>query len=206
MGSQIWILDPKEKTIRVTDNGLGMTADEVKEFINNLAFSGAEAFLEKYKDKASDDQIIGHFGLGFYSAFMVADKVTIDTLSYKDGAKAVHWECDGGTTFEMEDSDKDTVGTEVTLYLNEDCYEYSNEYRVKEVLRKYCSFMPEEIYFVNTEDLTGQKAREAEAAAKKAEEAAKKANEMNAAEDENEIDEADLPAEEEEAPHKTLPD
>ena len=145
------IANPTKKTLKVIDNGIGMTAEEVREYINQIAFSGATDFLEKYKDKANEDQIIGHFGLGFYSAFMVADKVTIETLSYQDGAKAVYWECDGGTEFEMSDSDKTTVGTEVTLYLNEDCYEFSNEYRVKEVLNKYCSFMPEEIYFVNTD-------------------------------------------------------
>ena len=156
------IANPKDKTLKFIDNGIGMTADEVKEYINQIAFSGAEAFLNEYKEKTNEDQIIGHFGLGFYSAFMVADKVTIETLSYKEGAKAVYWECDGGTEFEMSDSDKPNVGTEITLYLNEDCYEYSNEYRVKEILRKYCSFMPEEIYFVNTEDLTGAKAKEEE--------------------------------------------
>ena len=145
------IANPTKKTLKVIDNGIGMTADEVREYINQIAFSGATDFLEKYKDKANEDQIIGHFGLGFYSAFMVADKVTIESLSYQEGAKAVYWECDGGTEFEMSDSDKTTVGTEVTLYLNEDCYEFSNEYRVKEVLNKYCSFMPEEIYFVNTD-------------------------------------------------------
>ena len=145
------IANPTQKTLKVIDNGIGMTADEVREYINQIAFSGATDFLEKYKDKANEDQIIGHFGLGFYSAFMVADKVTIETLSYQEGAKAVYWECGGGTEFEMSDSDKTTVGTEVTLYLNEDCYEFSNEYRVKEVLNKYCSFMPEEIYFVNTD-------------------------------------------------------
>ncbi len=147
------VANPTKKTLTFIDNGIGMTADEVKEYINNIAFSGATDFLEKYKDKANDDQIIGHFGLGFYSAFMVADKVTIETLSYQEGAKAVYWECDGGTEFEMRDSDKENVGTEVTLYLNENCYEYSNEYRVKEVLNKYCSFMPEEIYFVNTDTI-----------------------------------------------------
>ena len=139
-------VNPEEKTLTFTDNGIGMTAEEVKEYINQIAFSGATDFLEKYKDKASEDQIIGHFGLGFYSAFMVADKVTIDTLSFKDGAKAVHWESEGGTEFEMEDGDKETVGTTITLYLNEDSYEFSNEYRVREVLNKYCSFMPVEIF------------------------------------------------------------
>ena len=139
-------VDPQAKTIKVTDNGLGMTADEVKEYINNIAFSGAEAFLEKYKDKANDDQIIGHFGLGFYSAFMVADLVEIDTLSYQDGAKAVHWECDGGSTYAMDDGKRDKVGTTVTLHLSEDCLEFANFYRAQEVIEKYCSFMPVEIY------------------------------------------------------------
>ncbi len=147
------VANPTKKTLTFIDNGIGMTADEVKEYINQIAFSGATDFLNKYKDKANEDQIIGHFGLGFYSAFMVADRVTIDTLSYKEGAQAVHWECDGGTEFEMGASDKESVGTEITLYLNEDCYEYSNEYRVKEVINKYCSFMPEKIYFVNTDAL-----------------------------------------------------
>ena len=164
------IANPTKKTLTFIDNGIGMTADEVKEYINNIAFSGATDFLEKYKDKANDDQIIGHFGLGFYSAFMVADKVTIDTLSYQEGAKAVHWECDGGTEFELSDSDKENVGTEVTLYLNENCYEYSNEYRVKEVISKYCSFMPEEIYFVNTETV-GKETEKAEGEPKEGEEA-----------------------------------
>ncbi|MBO4347386.1 MAG: molecular chaperone HtpG [Lachnospiraceae bacterium] len=139
-------VNPEKKTIVFTDNGLGMTSEEVDEYINQIAFSGATDFIEKYKDKANDDQIIGHFGLGFYSAFMVADKVTIDTLSYKEGAKAVHWECDGGTEFTMEDSDKSDVGTVITLYLNEDCLEFCNEYRAREIIKKYCSFMPTEIY------------------------------------------------------------
>ena len=139
-------VNPEEKTITFTDNGLGMTADEVKEYINQIAFSGAADFLEKYKDKASDEQIIGHFGLGFYSVFMVADSAEINTLSYKEGAEAVHWESDGGLTFEMGSSDKDTVGTEIILHLNEDSYEFANEYRVREVLEKYCSFMPVEIF------------------------------------------------------------
>jgi len=138
-----------EKTIVVTDNGLGMTAEEVEEYINQIAFSGAQDFLEKYKDKANEDQIIGHFGLGFYSAFMVADKVTIDTLSYKEGSAPVHWESDGGLTFEMKDGEKAEQGTTITLYLNEDSYEFSNEYRAREVLDKYCSFMPIPIYLNN---------------------------------------------------------
>ena len=145
--AQIQVLvNPAKKTIKIIDNGLGMTADEVEEYINQIAFSGATDFIEKYKDKTNDDQIIGHFGLGFYSAFMVADEVHIDSLSYKDGAKAVHWECDGGTEFDMEDGDKTTVGTEITLFLNDDCLEFCNEYKAREVIKKYCSFMPTEIY------------------------------------------------------------
>ncbi|MBQ7766419.1 MAG: molecular chaperone HtpG [Lachnospiraceae bacterium] len=140
------VVNPEAKTLTFTDNGLGMTDAEVEEYINQIAFSGATDFIEKYKDKTNDDQIIGHFGLGFYSAFMVADKVTIDTLSYKEGAKAVHWECDGGTEFSMEDGNKEGVGTTITLYLNEDCYEFCNEYRAREIIKKYCSFMPTEIY------------------------------------------------------------
>lgn len=139
-------VDPDAKTLTVTDNGLGMTADEVEEYINQIAFSGANDFLEKYKDKANDDQIIGHFGLGFYSAFMVADEVHIDTLSYQKGASAVHWECDGGTEFSMTDGIKENIGTKITLFLNEDCLEFANEYRAREVLEKYCSFMPIEIF------------------------------------------------------------
>lgn len=145
------IASPSDKTLTFIDNGIGMTADEVNEYINQIAFSGASDFLEKYKDKATDDQIIGHFGLGFYSTFMVADKVTIHTLSYQDGAEPVFWECDGGTDYTMSTGDRDVHGTEITLYLNEDCYEFANEYRVKEVLEKYCSFMPEEIYFTNAD-------------------------------------------------------
>ena len=140
------IVNPEEKTLKFIDNGLGMTADEVEEYINRIAFSGATDFIEKYKDKSNDDQIIGHFGLGFYSAFMVADEVTIDTLSYKEGATPVHWSCDGGTEFDMVDGDMDFVGTEITLFLNEDCLEFANEYRAREIIEKYCSFMPTEIY------------------------------------------------------------
>ena len=140
------VVNPEEKTLKFIDNGLGMTADEVEEYINQIAFSGATDFIEKYKDKANDDQIIGHFGLGFYSPFMVADQVTIDTLSYKDGATAVHWSCDGGTEFDMADGTKEGVGTEITLFLNEDSVEFSNEYRAREVIEKYCSFMPTPIF------------------------------------------------------------
>ena len=140
------IVNPEEKTLKFIDNGLGMTSEEVEEYINQIAFSGATDFLAKYKDKANEDQIIGHFGLGFYSAFMVADEVHIDTLSYKENAQPVHWECDGGTEYNMSAGNRTEVGTEITLFLNEDCLEFSNEYRVREVLEKYCSFMPTEIY------------------------------------------------------------
>ena len=140
------IVDDKEKTLKFIDNGIGMTADEVEEYITQIAFSGATEFLEKYKDKTDQDQIIGHFGLGFYSAFMVADDVHIDTLSFQEGAKPVHWECDGSTEYDMDEGSRQEVGTEITLYLNEDCLEFSNEYRVREVLEKYCSFMPVEIF------------------------------------------------------------
>ena len=143
------VVNAEEKTITFVDNGLGMTADEVKEYINQIAFSGAADFLEEYKDKSSEDQIIGHFGLGFYSSFMVADKVEINTKSYKEGESAVHWESDSGTEFEMGDGDREEIGTEIILHLNEDSYEFANEYRVREVLTKYCSFMPVEIFLTN---------------------------------------------------------
>lgn len=146
------IVDPAQKTLKFIDNGIGMTADEVEEYINQIAFSGATDFIEKYKDKGGDDQIIGHFGLGFYSAFMVADEVHIDTLSYKDGAKAVHWECDGGTQFAMSEGDKKEVGTTITLFLNEDVLKFCNEYEAREVIKKYCSFMPTEIYLSKAND------------------------------------------------------
>ena len=140
------IVNPEEKTMKFIDNGLGMTAEEVEEYITQIAFSGATQFLEKYKDKTTEDDMIGHFGLGFYSAFMVADEVQIDTLSYKEGAKPVHWASEGGTEYEMQEGNKTTVGTEITLYLNEDSLEFANEYRAREVLEKYCSFMPVEIF------------------------------------------------------------
>lgn len=140
------IVNPEEKTLKFIDNGIGMTADEVKEYITQIAFSGATDFLEKYKDKTNEDQIIGHFGLGFYSAFMVADKVTIDTLSYQEGAEPVYWECDGDSEYSMSKGNRTTRGTEITLYLNDESYEFSNEYRAREVITKYCSFMPVEIY------------------------------------------------------------
>ena len=140
------IVNPDEKTLKFIDNGIGMTAEEVEKYITQIAFSGATQFLEKYKDKTTDDQIIGHFGLGFYSAFMVADEVQIDTLSYKEGATPVHWTCDGGTEYDMQDGNKTTVGTEITLFLNDESTEFSNEYRMREVIEKYCSFMPVNIY------------------------------------------------------------
>ena len=143
------IVNPKEKTLKFIDNGIGMTADEVEEYITQIAFSGATEFLEKYKDKTNEDQIIGHFGLGFYSAFMVADEVHIDTLSYKEGAAPIHWTCDGGTEYDLTDGNKTTVGTEITLFLNEDSLAFANEYRAREVIEKYCSFMPVEIFLSN---------------------------------------------------------
>ena len=156
------VVDPEKKTLTFTDNGLGMTADEVDEYINQIAFSGATDFIEKYKDKSNSDQIIGHFGLGFYSAFMVANEVHIDTLSYQEGAKPVHWECDGGTEFTMEDGDKAEVGTTITLFLNEDSLKFCNEYEAREVIKKYCSFMPTEIYLskANSTDTQTIKAEE----------------------------------------------
>ncbi len=145
-------INPEEKTIKFSDNGIGMTYEEVKQYINEIAFSGAAQFVEQYKDKTNDDQIIGHFGLGFYSAFMVADRVTIDSLSCQDGAEPVHWESEGGIDFEMGEGSRTQWGTDITLYLGEKSYEFSNEYRVKEVIKKYCSFMPVEIYFINANE------------------------------------------------------
>ena len=143
------IVNPEEKTLKFIDTGLGMTAEEVEEYITQIAFSGATDFLEKYKDKTNDDEMIGHFGLGFYSAFMVADEVHIDTLSYKEGASPVHWECDGGTEYTIDDGSRTAAGTEITLFLNEESLEFANEYRMREVLQKYCSFMPVEIFLSN---------------------------------------------------------
>ncbi len=143
---------PLEKTLTFVDNGIGMTEEEVDKYINQIAFSGATDFLEKYKDKDENDQIIGHFGLGFYSAFMVSDKVTIESLSYKEGSKPVYWECDGGTTFSMSEGNYNERGTRITLYLSEDSLEFANEFRIKEIINKYCSFMPVEIYFVNEDE------------------------------------------------------
>lgn len=141
-------VEPDKKTITFSDNGIGMTAEEVEKYITQIAFSGAADFIEKYKDKANSDQIIGHFGLGFYSAFMVADKVEINTLSYKDGSTSVHWVCDGGTDYSMTDGDKKEHGTDIILHLNEDCVKYANEWELRSVIEKYCSFMPVEIYLV----------------------------------------------------------
>lgn len=155
------LVNPEEKTLKFIDNGIGMTADEVEEYINQIAFSGATDFIEKYKDKANDDQIIGHFGLGFYSAFMVADAVHIDTLSWQADAKPVHWECDGGTEFDMSEGSRDEVGTTITLFINEDVLEFCNEYKAKEVIRKYCSFMPTEIY-ISKENTTETQTIDAE--------------------------------------------
>ncbi len=140
------VVDPDAKTVSFSDTGLGMTADEVEEYITQIAFSGATAFFEKYKDKANKDDIIGHFGLGFYSVFMVAEDVEIDTLSYREGSQAVHWECDGSSTYTMRDGSRQEPGTTITLHLNEDCLEFANEYRMREVLQRYCSFMPVEIF------------------------------------------------------------
>ena len=140
------VVNPEKKTLKFIDNGIGMTADEVEEYITQIAFSGATQFLEKYKDKTTEDQMIGHFGLGFYSAFMVADEVHIDTLSYTEGSSPVHWTCDGGTEYDIQEGNKTTVGTEITLFLNEESLEFANEYRMREILEKYCSFMPVNIY------------------------------------------------------------
>ena len=142
------IANADARTLKFIDNGVGMTADEVREYITQVAFSGATDFLEKYKDKTSEDQIIGHFGLGFYSAFMVADKVSIETLSWQEGAEPVYWECDGESDYSMRQGSRTTRGTEITLYMNEDCVEFSNYYRVKEIIEKYCSFMPVPIYLI----------------------------------------------------------
>ena len=142
-------VNPTDKTITIEDNGLGMTEEEIDKYINQIAFSGVQDFMEKYKDKANEDQIIGHFGLGFYSAFMVADKVEINSLSYQKDAKPVHWESEGGINFEMTEGDKAEVGTSIKLYLNEESTEFANEYRAREVIEKYCAFMPVNIFLKN---------------------------------------------------------
>ena len=181
---------PNEKTLTFIDNGIGMTAEEVEKYINQIAFSGAADFLEKYKDKDQSEQIIGHFGLGFYSAFMVADKVTIDTLSYQDGAESVHWESDGGLTYEMSDGNRTERGTTITLYLSDDSLEFANEFRVKEVINKYCSFMPIEIYYINEDKAKEEAEKEIEAEAKVVEEEKEKAKAKAKAEEDDLIGDA----------------
>ena len=181
---------PNEKTLTFIDNGIGMTAEEVEKYINQIAFSGAADFLEKYKDKDQSEQIIGHFGLGFYSAFMVADKVTIDTLSYQDGAEPVHWESDGGLTYEMSDGNRTERGTTITLYLADDSLEFANEFRVKEVINKYCSFMPVEIYYINEDKAKKEAEKEIEAEAKVVEEEKKKVKAKAKAEEDDLIGDA----------------
>ena len=202
-------VDPDKKTITVSDNGLGMTEEEVQDYINQVAFSGAADFLKQYKDKANEDQIIGHFGLGFYSAFMVADKVTIDTLSYKKDALPVHWESEGGTEFTMTEGSRDKRGTAVTLYLNEDSLEFCNEYRAREVIEKYCSFMPVEIYLHDVKREAEEAKRREEEAAKKAEEAKKKEETAKAAGFEDEtgkIKEDEAPEAEDDYKEKSISD
>ena len=181
---------PNEKTLTFMDNGIGMTAEEVEKYINQIAFSGAADFLEKYKDKDQSEQIIGHFGLGFYSAFMVADKVTIDTLSYQDGAEPVHWESDGGLTYEMSDGNRTERGTTITLYLADDSLEFANEFRVKEVINKYCSFMPVEIYYINEDKAKKEADNEIETEAKVVEEKKEKAKAKAKAEEDDLIGDA----------------
>ncbi len=192
----------KDKTLTFVDNGIGMTEEEVEKYINQIAFSGATDFINKYKDKTNEDQIIGHFGLGFYSAFMVADKVTIETCSFQEGAKPVFWECDGGTDFTMSDSDDDVRGTAITLYLNEDCYEFANEYRVKEIIQKYCAFMPYNIYFIN-EDTMEEEAKEE---AKKVIEVDPDDELVGDVKSEDKTEDADVTEEKEEKKNKPLND
>ncbi len=192
----------KDKTLTFVDNGIGMTEEEVEKYINQIAFSGATDFINKYKDKTNEDQIIGHFGLGFYSAFMVADKVTIETCSYQKGAKPVFWECDGGTDFTMSESDDDVRGTAITLYLNEDCYEFANEYRVKEIIQKYCAFMPYNIYFIN-EDTMEEEAKEE---AKKVIEVDPDDELVGDVKSEDKIDDTDATEDKEEKKNKPLND
>ncbi len=183
------IANADEKSLTFIDNGIGMTEEEVENYINQIAFSGAMDFMNKYKDKANEDQIIGHFGLGFYSAFMVADKVTIDTLSYQNGAAPVHWESEGGMEFEMGEGDRAVRGTTIKLYLNEDSFEFSNEYRAKEVIEKYCSFMPIPIYFMTAADAEKEETAEDTTTV-----------ENEAAENQTEAGEADDTAEEKKGP------
>ena len=201
------IVNPEEKTIKFVDNGLGMTEDEVDEYINQIAFSGAEAFLAQYKDKANEEQIIGHFGLGFYSAFMVSDRVTIDTLSYRKDAVPVHWTCDGGTEFEMEEGSREERGTTITLYLNEDSYEFCNEYRVREVLDKYCSFMPVEIYFsdeTKEEEVEEEPEEIPDTIDEASDDTEEKQEDSDAEVDDHELDDVDLDEEKEDKGPKPI--
>ncbi len=201
------IVNPEEKTIKFVDNGLGMTEDEVDEYINQIAFSGAEAFLAQYKDKANEEQIIGHFGLGFYSAFMVSDRVTIDTLSYRKDAVPVHWTCDGGTEFEMEEGSREERGTTITLYLNEDSYEFCNEYRVREVLDKYCSFMPVEIYFsdeTKEEEMEEEPEEIPDTIDEASDDTEEKQEDSDAEVDDHELDDVDLDEEKEDKGPKPI--
>ncbi len=152
-----------DKKLIISDNGIGMTADEIDKYINQIAFSGAAEFLEKYKDENDDSaQIIGHFGLGFYSAFMVSDSVEIDSLSYRDGAAAAKWVCDGSMEFDMTDGVRDTRGTTITLNIAEDSMDFLEEFKIREILRKYCSFLPVEIYLENTDKPTDDKDEKSE--------------------------------------------
>jgi len=150
-------VNKKKKTLEIADNGIGMTYDEVKKYINQIAFSGAKDFIEKYKDKADDQQIIGHFGLGFYSAFMVSDKVTINTLSYQPGQSAVYWESDGDTQYTMGDSDRTQIGTSVTLHISDDEKEFLEVWTVREILRKYFAFLQYEIYLIDENEMKDNK-------------------------------------------------
>ncbi|MFI5159835.1 MAG: molecular chaperone HtpG [Sphingobacteriales bacterium] len=145
--------DETKKTITISDNGLGMTAEEIKKYINQIAFSGATEFMEKFKDSKDANEIIGRFGLGFYSAFMVADQVEIESLSYQEGAEPAHWTCDGSTEFELTEGSLTERGTEITLHINKDSEEFLSKYKLQEILDKYCRFLPVPIIFgTKTED------------------------------------------------------
>lgn len=184
------LLDKKKKTIQIEDNGIGMTAEEVKKYINQVAFSGAEEFLAKYKDKSEDNQIIGHFGLGFYSAFMVSEKVEIDTLSYQEGAEAVKWICSGGTDFQMEPSDRSTRGTVVTLHIADDSKEFLDKYELRKILEKYCAFLPIEVYLDDAEELRKREKAEKKKAKKEVKKDKKADDGSDAAENASDIKEA----------------
>lgn len=155
------VLDKENNTIQIIDNGIGMTADEIEEYITQIAFSGASDFVNKYKDQLEDGgDIIGHFGLGFYSAFMVADKVMIDTLSYKDGATPAKWICDGGIEYEIGESDRTERGTTITLFVGEEGKDFLNAFKLREILNKYCYFMPIEIFFEDLEEMKKEAEKE----------------------------------------------